>query len=610
MKKRGRFRLDHQKAAIFISLVLFLIHIIAISISSDWSIRNVYNVFYFFLVSLSILLANALIFSRDRRFFPHKLRKTLRISIIVIYVMIFVSAISTYVSTGQRTRLQTLLFLLNMQPIMSVLFTLGLLLIGIFILVAIIYRKSTLKDYTKKESKSLKRLIVINKILFVLVILINLFFLQIENPIIKDQERLITYRIENPILGQNISKLNRTTQEYNVVFIMLESITAERLGTYGYERNVSPNIDKFAEKSIIFDNAYTTASHSEYAQPGALSSRYVYTNDLRNLFDQDSPRKFIWDIFKENGYITGYFSSQDDRWQQMDRYLDISNLDNYSYSMTDGKFDYGSGYAQKDLDHKTANLALEWLNHTKDQEEPFFLYLNFQSTHNPLTYTKEYEIYEPNTKGQDLRLRGEKANNRYDNSMTYVDAQVGKIIDFIDENNLTNNTIIAITSDHGHDLYNRHDVWGHGNSIYNEELIVPAIFFMPNTKPTRVKERVSNIDFVPTLIDLLGYEIPKEFQGEIMKKNRPLFFVAQSHKYLIGMIKDDIKVIINMHTESIEVYNITEDPQELNNLDSRDYEEYVLQLLFWQYCQKKYYANEAWNNLKEDRCSINNNFKI
>jgi len=609
MKKR-KIKVDHQKIAIFIALFLTLITILSIQFTSEWSIRNIYNVFFFLLLNLSILLSNALVFSRKRRFFPERLRKPWRISVIVVYVFIYLVATGSYLTTGQITRLQTLVFLMNMRSLWSLILIVIGILIGLLILIAFIFRKSNLKDYSKKESKKLLRFVFVIRVLLVLTILLNLFFLQLEHPLITDRDRLINYRAEDVIIGKNISKLNQTTEDFNIVFIMLESITAERLGVYGYKRNVSPNMDKFAEKSIVFDNAYSTASHSEYAQPGVTSSRYMLANDIRNLFDKDHPKKFMWDVFKEHGYNTGYFSSQDDRWQLMDRYLDISNLDVYSYSMTDGEYDYGEGYAKKDLDHKTAKIAIEWLEDVKNKEEPFFLYMDLQGTHMPLTYTEEYEVYTPAEQGLIPTYIGERVENRYDNAMLYVDAQVGKILDFIDANNLTNNTIIAITSDHGHDVGNRHNIIGHGNSIYNEELIVPAMVFIPDTKPTRVKERVSNIDFVPTLIDLLGYKIPDEFQGEIMRENRPLFFVAQSHKYLIGMIQDDIKVIIDVNRKLIEVYNIKEDPEELHPLDPMDYEDYILRLLLWRHCQKSYYEREAWNDFKEDRCMINNNFKV
>tara|TARA_Y100000310_G_scaffold227367_1_gene229619 strand:- start:959 stop:2284 length:1326 start_codon:yes stop_codon:yes gene_type:complete len=424
--------------------------------------------------------------------------------------------------------------------------------------------------------------------------LTNFFVLQIENPLIDDKESLIDLEIQQPLLLE-ISNITQSFNSPNVIFILLESVSAERLGTYGYERSVSPNIDSLANKSIVFERAYTTSTHSDYAQPGLLSSRYLYANKLRNTFSYSNPRLFIWDVFKQANYTTAYFSSQDDRWQSMNSYLNFENLDTYSYSLTDGHTDYGTGLAKKDFDHKTADSALNWLE-TKNSSQPFFLYLNFQATHNPNAYPPQFTHFTPET---DI--------NKYDNSLHYVDLQIGRILKYLEKNNLSD-TVVTITSDHGHDLKNRHSLPGHGFSIYNEELLVPAIAYFPGVPPTRVNSSVSHIDFVPSLIDLLGLPIPNEFQGTVMKEGRPIYFVTQSHRYKIGQLLGDIKTIIDLNKKQVEVYNLTSDPYELNNINSKQYNGHVLQLLFWHHCQLSYHSKEKWLSSKTDRCSKYNNF--
>lgn len=604
-----RLKINHLTIAIIVALSLSLLTIIAITISTKWDIRHVYNVIYVTFLSFSVLSLNVLIFSKERKFIPNKFRKFLRVFFLVVYVLFYIIASVAFITAGQITRIQTILFLLGANKYWFSITIVIIIFLAVLAVATLLTNKSTLKDIkVKKDRKKIKLFLILNLILLIATILLNSFFLQIENPLITDDEELINYQLENQALQKQLANITLDSNKPNVVFILLESLSAERLGFYGYPRNVSPNIDALAEKSITFTNAYSTSTHSDYAQPGLLSSRYIFSSEYRNLFSDDNPRRFVWDLFKEDNYTTGYFSSQDDRWQDMNLYFNFSNLDNYSYSLTDGITDYGSGLAKKDLDHKTSELAVTWLNETLKEEEPFFLYLNFQATHNPMSYTDEYKIYLPDESINPLSNRGQHITNRYDNALTYVDAQVGKIINFLEETNQTDNTIIILTSDHGHDLENRHNVFGHGKSIYNEELIVPGIMFFPGVKPEIIEERVSQIDFVPTIIDLLGYPIPYEFQGRIMRENRPIYFVAQSHKYLIGMIQNNIKVIVDVNRELVEVYNLENDPEELINLDPKNYHDEILKLLFWHYCQKDYYEHDRWEAPSNNRCFLHNNF--
>jgi len=602
-------KLSHFHVAIYISLSLSFVTIIATTVLDAWSIRYIYNTIYFTFLSFTILSLNTIFFTKHRKFLNFKIRKFLRISFIVIYSAIYLSAAMTFMTTGQMARTQTVLFLSQMNPA-TITGAIIVFAATLMLLIALaFYKTTTIPEAAKRERKNVKKMFWISIILFTITILVNSTLIRIENPLISDKDALISYQMGKPILGEEISNLTSTYNKPNVIFILLEALSAERVGAYGYNRNVTPNIDKLAAKSIVFTSAYTTSTHSDYAQPGLLSSRYIFTSEYRTDFTKDSPRKFVWDIFKRENYNTGYYSSQDDKWQNMDHYINYTNLDNFSYSRTDGKTDYGSGLAKKDYDHKTADLAVNWLNETIQKPEPFFLYVNFQATHLPRSYPSKYSHFKPD-EGEWFIPFDSNSINKYDNSLRYVDIQVGKILNFLEENNISNNTIIILTSDHGEDLENRHDISNHGKSIYEEELIVPAMAFLPGVNHTIIEDKVSHIDFVPTLIDFLGYPAPEEFQGQIMRKNRTIYFVTQSHKYLIGMIQNDKKIILDINRKLSEVYDLESDPGELNNIDSKEYSDLMLKLLFWHHCQKDYYGKELWETNLKTRCALNNNFKI
>lgn len=611
-RKTKKFSDYHLFKILLVTLGLVLLTVVSIIKNGEWNVRHLYNLFYYGFFTFSFLSLNALIFSKEHHYFGDGVRRFCRVGIAVFYIIIYVVRNLTFMFTGQITRLQTVVFILGANKLYVGIG--GLILIGLVVLVFVkfIHKRVVVKETTKGERRLLEFLFFFSLILFVVSILINIHFLKLENPMITDVDELVAYQVEDLVLGKELSRINQTYEGYNVVFVLLESVSKDRVGLYGYSRNVTPNIDSLAVDSIVFNHAYATSSHSDYAQPGLLSSRYILTNKLRTMFDQNIPRKFVWDVLKAEGYTTGYFSSQDDRWQGMDKYLNYSSLDNFSYSMTDGKTDYGSGLARKDYDHKTTDLLLSWLSGVSAEQalkqslgedgDPFFLYVNLQATHLPNAYPDEYKFFIPDSAFDSV--------NRYDNSLRYVDHQVGRIIEFLDMNDLRDNTIIVITADHGHDLENRHGINGHGFSIFDEEIVVPLIAYIPGARPIEVDDYVSHIDVMPSLVDLLGYDIPDEFQGDLMRKNRPIIAFTQNHKYMIGMIEGGVKTIVDLNRNLIDVYDLNVDSAELHSLDSRDYKDNVMKLLFWHHCQLDYYKHERWNlDSSNNRCMVSNNFK-
>ena len=606
-----RLKLNHFWVPIYVSLALSIITIIATSLFGNWSPIYIYNIFYFTFFNFTILSLNTIFFTKHRRFLNTTARKFLRILVIVVYSLIYLTATISFIKTGQIAGIQTAIFFSQMAPTIMTITIIAFIIAATLLLTFALYKKTKPDKKEVKERNKIKIIFYISIALFIITILANSMFLQFKNPLISDKEALISYQAKPIIQGEELLQINLTLENPNVIFIMVDAISAENVGAYGYERNVTPNIDALTQESILFKNAYATSTHSDYSQPAILSSRHMLTSEYRTIFPYENPKKFIWDTFKEDNYTTGYYSSQDDRWQNMNYYLNYTNLDNISNSMTDNQADYGIGLLSNDYDHKTTNLALNWLNETIKKPNPFFLYLNFQATHSPRSYPPEYAHFKPDEDNSLIPFAEDNSINRYDNALRYVDAQIGRIINFTKENNISNNTIIVFTSDHGEDLKARHGLTDHGKSIYNEELIVPLIIHIPNTKPTIVEHKVSQIDITPTLINLLGFPIPDEFQGDIMQKNSPIFFVTQSHKYLIGMVQNETKIILNIERETSEIYNLKNDPEELNELNPKNYRNEILKLLFWHHCQKDYYANERWKSKTTDnRCVINNNFKI
>ncbi len=613
-----KYEISYFDYSLFIATILSLITFLNTFVTPVLNGRLLYFLFYYTFLNFTILLFLAFIVNSKPRIFKHPVKKWAFLVITIFYSIFYLGSSFSFFRTGQTIKIQSIYFTYQINPFLTILMLfLGLILI---ISMAIILLSKKIK---------FKRVKVLNvlwsKIIFIVCLIFLLSFIfyvsprfNIENSLVKFYTSGHEILVHPEVVGnENLFSIKTNMSKPNVVFILLESISDEKISYYGYERETTPNIDNLAKKGIVFMNAYTTATHSDYAQPTYLSSRYVLENNHRTFYNVNLNRTFVWDIFAKEGYTTGYISSQDDSWANMDGYLDTTSVDFYWYSLTDGKTDYGTGLAKKDYDHKTMDVVLNWLNdsfvecssyenetinetiifnydncsnYEFAKNEPFFLYINLQGTHNPLTYHENYSIYKPDSPGP---FNKDNYDNRYDNSLSYVDAQLGRLLEYLEQENVLNDTVFVLTSDHGHDTKNRHNINGHAKSVYDEELRVPLVIYFPDLPHLEIEERVSHIDVLPTFLEFFGLENPGNFEGKPMVKDNRLIFYIQNHKYLVGMIKNNIKIIVDLNRNIVEVYDLEKDPKELVNLFRfGNYDSEILEILLWHNCQLNYFSVE------------------
>lgn len=608
----------------FVSSVLSIITLLATFIAPHTTNRLVYFFFNYLFINLLILLSFAFLANHLHWTRGGIISKTVFVLVTACYSFFYIMSSVSFINTGQAIHSQSILFTLKINPVATTIFILLSISLAIGTVVFLLNKKIDfieVKDNKALWSKRILATSIIMLITFSFIVSPNLNF---ENKIVKMYNSgEVLFWNAKPIQSEPIFEKNPNLTSPNVVFILLESVSADRLSSYGYSRNVTPNIDSFAEEGIMFRNMYSVATHSDYAQPSYLSSNYVLENDYRNLFMVQKNQNAVWQIFDSLGYNTYYFSSQDDRWAGMGNYFNYSSLDIYWYSLTDNITDYGIGLGKKDYDHKTVDTAINKLNdsitfcydmfnqttnlsNTECKVKitaPIFVYVNLQATHQPFSYPAEYAYYLPD----DSSLFGsseeilEAEVNKYDNSLRYVDFQVGRIKDYFESIGQINNTLFVITSDHGHDLYNQHESKGHGLSVYNDEIKVPFILYFPSIEKREITERESHIDVLPTILDILDKNISRDFRGKIMNKENRFFFYAQNHMYLIGMIENNTKVIIDLNRNNVEVYDLSIDlNEEYNLIYEKNYNEQILTLLMWHYCQLNYFsADEKPEKLKK-----------
>ena len=362
----------------------------------------------------------------------------------------------------------------------------------------------------------------------------------------------------------------------NVLFIISDDLTANALATYGNSTVQTPHIDALAEESVKYTRAY---SQYPVCGPSRASFMFGYYPSATKTYGYVSGREVVgnerksWaQLFKENGYYTARVS----KIFHMGIPTDIekgSNGADDSLSWTErfnsqgpewkaegeGELVQNNPYGLKPIaggnvmtvvkaagdddvhsDGKTARKASELIRKHKDK--PFFLAVGFVRPHVPFVAPKKY--FEPYPYRQivlppkvindwnDIPESGinyvnsvnakmsheqqQKAIAGYYASVSYMDAQVGKVLQTLKDEGLEDNTIVIFTSDHGFHL-GEHDFWMKV-SLHEESVRVPLLIKMPGKAPGVSHSLVELLDLYPTLAELAGIQTSSHLQGKSIVK--------------------------------------------------------------------------------------------
>jgi arylsulfatase A-like enzyme len=256
----------------------------------------------------------------------------------------------------------------------------------------------------------------------------------------------------------------------------------------------------------------------------------------------------------------------------------------------------GSSDGAEQADHKAAAKAVELLEQRAKDRKPFFLAVGLVRPHVPLVAPASFfDSYIPTQmelpprveqdwddipqagisknserSGLDSQLKKQKVLEAYYASVTYMDAQVGKIVSAVDRLGLRDNTIIVFTADHGYHL-GEHDFW-QKMSLHEESTRIPLIIHVPGKKPAKSAALSQQIDIYPTLAELCGLSVPKHVQGKSLAESLddPSHVVHDSVYCLRGrndhLLRTDRWALIRYGRGGIELYDMQADPHQFSNL--------------------------------------------
>lgn len=294
----------------------------------------------------------------------------------------------------------------------------------------------------------------------------------------------------------------------SVVFIMIDTLRADHLGTYGYVRSTSPHIDAFAKESIVYDYAVASAPWTPPAVASMFTGLYPISHGVvppndRELARQDgtalaSEFQTLAEIFKENGYST--LGVSPNPW--------ISEEFNFHQGFDSFLFRLRVDAA------RVVKEGIELLSKSKEGGKPFFLYLHFLDPHEPLNPPERYnEIIAAEPKITGYEESEAKKIDLYDAEIRFTDQKIGEFFSYLKSEGLYDEVAIVLVADHG-EQFMEHGHQGHGLQLYDTELRVPFMFKPPRMKEgKRVGITANTIDIFPTVLEMAQIPVPKDKPG-------------------------------------------------------------------------------------------------
>ena len=402
----------------------------------------------------------------------------------------------------------------------------------------------------------------------------------------------------------------------NIVLIVADDLGWSDLSYMGSEYYETPNIDKLSKSGMTFYNGYASSANCAPSRATMLSGKYhtehgIYTvrnsdrgsRKTRKIIPIETKTTLDLDFFvipemlKEMGYINGHFG----KWHLGDVgfHPEQSGFDvNIGGNKHGGPGGYFAPYPNPELENEpkgeylTDRIGDEVVKFIDiNKENNFFAYVPFFSVHTPIQSKPDYQ-----------KKYSNKDSNEYHNRADYagmiqsLDENIGKILDKIDALNLSENTLIIFTSDNGgiRAISNQYPLRAGKGSYYEGGIKVPMIFSWKGKIEAKTEsyERVSNLDFYPTIKKLVGYnesidldgeDLTPIFKGEKLKKRELYFhFPVYLEPYRVQLdsgtdplfrtrpgtviIKDNWKLHHYYEDNKFELYDLEKDVSESENL--------------------------------------------
>ena len=405
----------------------------------------------------------------------------------------------------------------------------------------------------------------------------------------------------------------------NIILIILDTVRAHNLSCYGYSRITTPYLDSLCSSAHLFKNAFTPGiwtipSHASLftgtfpSKHGALNLHRYLNADYTTIAQLLASRNYETALFSNNYFIAledfglnRGFQTIEGKQHSKDFF---SRILHKGMRLLTRSEDSGAAY--------TNNSIRRWIRHGRDNKRPFFLFVNYMEAHAPYIHLPHKHISQFLSSGEIERLGAINQDRQkyltrsitmtdddfrilrsvYDAQIAHLDQTISNLIGILKANNLFEQSLIIITSDHG-DLIGEHGLMHHSYCVYEELIKIPLIVKLPGShaKGKDYNHLVSLLDIFPTISEVLDIKDDpshQQLQGESLyspesrdkreyvfvecekpknefKDTYPDFDFSVYDRHLLAIRSHNYKYIWASDGKN-ELYDLTQDPDEQDNI--------------------------------------------
>ncbi len=385
----------------------------------------------------------------------------------------------------------------------------------------------------------------------------------------------------------------------NLILFGIDSLRADHMSLYGYDRLTTPHIDNYLSRGVVFEQMVSPSIPTTPGYSSMLTGMDVFGTDvvaLRHEGPLGDHVQTLAEILGQRGYQTtcvGFSGNPASRGFQ--KYIDFSGW---------GSYDDGRSPKAENLN----KVTIPELKRLASQEQPFFLFMRHMDPHSPYLPPRPFERlfydrneFDPANRSLEPVMAFKPFCDyfaswfppgctdkdyiiaQYDGAVAYMDACIGNMLATISDLGLEENTLIVFTSDHGETLYD-HECWFDHHGLYECTLRIPLGFRWPGVIPEgyRIDMPSYTKDVTPTILDVMGIKPRIRFDGRSLRpwweggerEPEPECYITEctwmrKHGWRTPEWKLMIALEPDFHFKpTVELYNLIKDPDELNNVAS------------------------------------------